>query len=127
MKNFMKKKLALILIAIALVAAGGVYWQQRDATQEQVQRLPKPATPVVGRFATSDQIVTIYSDGNQNLFSIAAISGSDSSELLDRYQLQQRFPKLYQYFTGSIADKADSADLDTRFLLPENSSEFRLD
>lgn len=60
-------------------------------------------TELVGRLATADKVLSIYSDGRAPYFSVVSRSGLSLGRHLDESTFQKRFPNLYRDFSEGIA------------------------
>ena len=65
--------------------------------------IDRNAMNLVGRLATAERVLSIYSDGHAPLFSIVSRSGDSLGEHLDEATFEKRFPDLYRDFSEGLA------------------------
>lgn len=63
----------------------------------------RDAMELVGRLATAERVLSIYSDGHAPHFSIVSRSGVTLGKNLDEAAFQRDFPDLYRDFSEGIA------------------------
>ncbi|MDF1754634.1 MAG: hypothetical protein P1U89_17755 [Verrucomicrobiales bacterium] len=103
----MKKKYALgIILGMGIVGIG--YFA--------TQRTTEPPANEVGRLVSREHIISIFTNGNQNLYSVSTRDGKLLESLLDESALEKEFPNVYRDLKTGIAGDNEiwaGLDLDT--------------